>query len=575
MAYKQTYTGASPRVAIYIRVSTVHQIDKDSIAMQRRDLVAYCNLLLGTDDYVIFEDAGFSGKNTDRPEFQKMMEQIRAGGFSHLLVWKIDRISRNLLDFAAMYNELKSLNVTFVSKNEQFDTSTAMGEAMLKIILVFAELERNITSERVAATMLSRASAGLWNGGRVPYGYSYDSESKEFSINEDEARIVREMHDSYEEMRSLIRECRYLNEKGYRTRAGGLWNPVSLSHIIGSVFNCGDYRYNKYQEGDRQRPRDESEWIVVKDHHVPIISREQKDRCRKILNANQKHVRERNLYGMPGNVHVFGGIVVCGSCGRDLNCSVAVLKKSGWKFSRYSCPSKRSSTLICNEPSVTDRLVGEVVFNYILNMLNAQKAFTADTTVEDLERMLKSGSTFSYVASIERDGLMDLYRTLRSGNTNGAIYGKGITVIKHKTDDSELQSYKSQKQATERALERLQDLYLYGDDAITNSEYVVKRAQLLEKLEDINSKIGMLNADEWEKSISDEEFVRKASEFIIAQRLSNRNYVYYDKLAQSVDASALKAFVLTVLDSVTIKGGRVTGIVFKNGLAQKFILKNH
>lgn len=84
------------------------------------------------------------------------MSQIRQGKFTHLLVWKIDRISRNLLDFAMMYQELKDLDVTFVSKNEQFDTSSAMGEAMLKIILVFAELERNMTSERVSATMLSR-----------------------------------------------------------------------------------------------------------------------------------------------------------------------------------------------------------------------------------------------------------------------------------------------------------------------------------------------------------------------------------------------------------------------------------
>ena len=95
------------------------------------------------------------------------MSRIRDGEFTHLVVWKIDRISRNLLDFSAMYAELKKLGVVFVSKNEQFDTSTAMGEAMLKIILVFAELERNMTSERVTAVMLSRANNGQWNGGRV------------------------------------------------------------------------------------------------------------------------------------------------------------------------------------------------------------------------------------------------------------------------------------------------------------------------------------------------------------------------------------------------------------------------
>ena len=168
MAARRTGSKAVPpsirqaKVAIYIRVSTIHQVDKDSIPMQKRDLVAYCQLLLGSDNYEIFEDAGYSGKNTDRPAFQDMMARIRKGEYTHVLVWKIDRISRNLLDFAEMYQELKSLGVTFVSKNEQFDTSTAMGEAMLKIVLVFAELERNMTSERVTATMISRSCRSIF-----------------------------------------------------------------------------------------------------------------------------------------------------------------------------------------------------------------------------------------------------------------------------------------------------------------------------------------------------------------------------------------------------------------------------
>ena len=187
MAVKKSFH--ETKVAIYIRVSTIYQVDKDSIPMQKRDLIAYSQLMLGTDNYEIFEDAGYSGKNTDRPAFQNMITRIRKGEFSHVLVWKIDRISRNLLDFAEMYQELKDLGVTFVSKNEQFDTSTAMGEAMLKIILVFAELERNMTAERVTATMISRANSGLWNGGRVPYGYDYDPNTKTFSVQNDEASV--------------------------------------------------------------------------------------------------------------------------------------------------------------------------------------------------------------------------------------------------------------------------------------------------------------------------------------------------------------------------------------------------
>ena len=118
---------AAKKAAIYIRVSTHWQIDKDSLKVQRRELTAYVEMLLGITDYVIFEDPGYSAKNTDRPDYQAMMDRIRTGEFTHLVVWKIDRISRNLLDFASMYDELKKLGVTFVSKTEQFDTSSAIG----------------------------------------------------------------------------------------------------------------------------------------------------------------------------------------------------------------------------------------------------------------------------------------------------------------------------------------------------------------------------------------------------------------------------------------------------------------
>ena len=106
--------------------------------MQRKKLKEYCKLI-DIPDFEIFEDDGYSAKNTDRPMFQEMMNRIRAGEFTHLIVWKVDRISRNLLDFASMYQELKERKVTFISLNEQFDTSTPIGGAMLKIISFFCK----------------------------------------------------------------------------------------------------------------------------------------------------------------------------------------------------------------------------------------------------------------------------------------------------------------------------------------------------------------------------------------------------------------------------------------------------
>ena len=111
------------KVAIYIRVSTLYQVDRDSLPMQRKDLIAYASLILGIEEYEIFEDAGYSGKNTDRPAFQEMMQRIRKGEFTHVLVWKIDRISRNLLDFAEMYEELLAANMASSSTYNATTTS--------------------------------------------------------------------------------------------------------------------------------------------------------------------------------------------------------------------------------------------------------------------------------------------------------------------------------------------------------------------------------------------------------------------------------------------------------------------
>lgn len=571
MMQNRTAPASTNRVAIYIRVSTTHQIDKDSLPMQRQDLIAYAKLMLNTDDYVIFEDAGYSGKNTDRPKFQEMMSQIRQGAFSHLLVWKIDRISRNLLDFATMYKELKDLGVVFVSKNEQFDTSTAMGEAMLKIILVFAELERNMTSERVTATMISRASNGQWNGGRVPYGYNYDYETKDFSTNPIEAEIVHLIHDKYEEMRSLVRESRYLNEKGLRTRAGNLWNPVSLHIILHNIFYCGDYRYNVLKEGDRQKVKDESEWITVEDHHDSIISREQKERVIAMLDANKRLDRKRNTYQSEKYVHVFAGLLYCGNCGKPMGATPAAAKKD-WQYSKYTCPTRRKLASACNGKFTSDPIVGEFVFNYVLNMLNVQKNFAGIHSPEELQAALLIGNTFSYIDHIDEDGLNDLFNMLSSGKIKGTVFGKSAKLKKKKVV-SELSKLRNEKQKIERALDRLTKLYLYAEDAMPESEFIIQKSKLTEALDEVNEQIGFSNTYEWNQSVSDEEFVRRASEFIIAQKLTDRNYVSYKRLATSVDTAVIKTFVQSIIDSIIMDAGQVKQIIFKNGLSHTFIFK--
>lgn len=557
------------KAALYVRVSTNYQIDKDSLPMQRQELVAYAKLMFGIDDYVIFEDAGYSGKNTDRPEFQNMIRRIRSGEFTHLLCWKIDRISRNLLDFASMYQELKDLGVTFVSKNEQFDTSTAIGEAMLKIILVFAELERNMTSERVTATMLSRAQNGLWNGGRVPFGYDYDKESKSFSINPEESTLVKRMFDLYTEHRSIVMVSRTLNEDGYASRAGNDWSPVSVFIILTNPFYTGMYRYNHYKDPGLKVEKDQSEWIEVPNHHPRIISDEQFQNVNRIMQGNSRSKRLPGQQHTTKNTHIFGGLLYCGTCGSLYVSTPSRLQASGYRPSKYSCPNLRKKTT-CNTKSVSDPVIGEFMLNYVLNMMHAKDNFSSIHNTTDLQDALLRGGTFQTVDHIGKDGLESYFHMLTTTPLDGKRFRKPK---KSNTIDPELKRLRAEKRKTERAMDRLMNLYLYSDNPISEKDFIIRKQGLDDYLKEINENLGMIDRGSGIETISDENFIKRASYFIMSKELAGKNYIYFKKLAMDMDAEVLKDFFHEIIDSIVMDGSNVKEIIFRNGLAHTFYYK--
>lgn len=576
MAFKKTIDTMptlSRRVAIYIRVSTNHQIDRDSLPLQREELINYAKYALNIEDYEVFEDAGFSAKNTDRPDYQRMMKMIRSGFFSHVLVWKLDRISRNLLDFAAMYEELKRLDVTFVSKNEQFDTSTAMGEAMLKIILVFAELERKMTSERVTATMLSRASSGKWNGGRVPYGFSYNYDTREFSICCEEQKVVLLMCDFYESSHSLLYVSRKLNELGHRTRAGNLWSPVQVHKILVNPFSIGDYVYNQTSISTGIKiTNKEEDFIVFENHHPALFQRERQQKIVSQLSRNSRLKSGSNVSVKRKNIHVFSGMIFCENCGQMLTSSTGkALSGDGWRPSIYLCPSKRRHVSEgCHD--TTDSTVGEFTINFILNMLNAQRNFALIRTQEDLQRMLLYGKVFDNVDHLSEEGLGEMFAVLSENlpsNTKSGLKKKS----KKPAANPEVTKLKKEQQKLERAMERLKKLYMYSEDSMSEQEYITERNRISESYEDIEMRLSEISTYErTERSISDQDFIRQATAFILSKKLSGSSYINYRRLAANTDAQILKDFFNSIIDSITINSaGQIGGIVFKNGLLHRFI----
>lgn len=558
------------RAAIYLRVSTSYQADRDSLPMQRKDLVGYCEYALNISDYTVFEDAGYSGKNTDRPAFQKMMMQIRNGMYSHLLVWKIDRISRNLLDFAQMYEELKTLGVTFISRNEQFDTSTAMGEAMLKMVLIFAELERKTTAERVTATMISRANDGTWNGGRVPFGYDYNKETQTFSINGDESYIVLQMYDLYEKTDSLVRTARELNKLGYVSRQHNPFSPVSIWIILRNPWYVGTYRYNYYKIPGRRAVKEESEWVVIENHHSPLVSKERFDHVQKMLDSNARYRNTPGRSSKQKNVNIFSGLIWCSCCGAAFTASPGKLHASGYRPTKYGCPNVRK-TKTCNAKYTSDPVIGEFLLNFILNVINAQKGFEKINSPADLESRLLRGDAFRDVAKIDSASVAALYEMLSSFSPADSVLLKKPTIKKNL--DPELRKLRADKRKTERALARLDHIYLYSSKQMSDKEYLVKKNDLMTDLKELDKSIGLLTSESWAQSLSDDDFLEQASSFIISQRLQEREYIYFQGLAESTDPAVLRAFFVSIIDSVRMRNGVVETLTFKNGISHTFTYK--
>ena len=562
------------KAAIYIRVSTQYQVDRASLPVQREELINYAKYALDITDCVVFEDAGYSAKNTDRPDYQRMMARVRTGEFSHLLVWKIDRISRNLLDFAAMYAELKKLGIVFVSKNEQFDTSSAMGEAMLKIILVFAELERNMTSERVSAVMLSRANDGVWNGGKVPFGYAYDKNTKQFSIIEDEAQVVLHIYDLYESVKSLTTVAKTLNEKGVRSRTGKPWNPTTIRTMLTNPFYAGTYRYNYRDESNKSfAVKDKDEWVLVLDHHPAIVTPERQEIIATMLQSKQRGWAGAGMTYQRKNIHIFAGLLKCGCCGYTMIASPDRERSDGWRPSVYKCSRQRRFG-DCDNKYVSDVTLGPFALNFIANLIRASNSFGKSTSIETLEKKLLRGDMFSQVDHIERPGLEELYTHLRSGFDPLAFETRTVDAAESGAALQERDLLLSEKSRLERALNRLKSLFLYGEEAMAEKDYLVERKQLMDALEEKDARLEELEAEVASSiTMSDEEFMAKASYFILSQQLQDKRFVDYEKFIRKIDPQIVKDFLNSVVTNFCIKNGLTTSILFKNGLEVQFSYK--
>ncbi|MGE4105511.1 MAG: recombinase family protein [Pirellulales bacterium] len=246
------------RCAIYTRKSTEEGLERDfnSLDAQREAAEAYIKSQAGEGWQAlpeIYDDGGFTGGNMERPALQRLLEDVRSGRVQVVVVYKVDRLSRSLLDFARMMEVFERHQVSFVSVTQQFNTATSMGRLVLNVLLSFAQFEREIISERTRDKIAATRRKGKWAGGLPILGYDVDHRIPELVVNEEEAQRVREVFAIYLQQRTLLATVHALAQRGWRNkrwttrkgieRGGKPFTKTSLYALLTNVTYHGKTRY--------------------------------------------------------------------------------------------------------------------------------------------------------------------------------------------------------------------------------------------------------------------------------------------------------------------------------------------
>lgn len=324
--------------AIYARQS----VDKaDSLSIQGQ--IDLCRQKAG-ETFQVYQDKGYSGKNTNRPAFQRMMEDVERGLIQKIIVYRLDRFSRSIADFGRLWETLRKHDVEFVSINETFDTSTPMGRAMLNIIMVFAQLERETTAERVRDNYYQRAKLGSWPGGPAPYGFSIgklpgpDGVPAPGLVPNDRVPVVERIFQSYASPEGTLGSvARELNGDGIPAPRRATWDSVALSRILHSpLYVMADedvYLYyqgkglnfaNRLEEFDGlhagmivgKRDRSAGKYQDLRDQHFSLANHYGILPSELWLRCQYKLDRNRQLGGAGRGKHTWlTGLLKCAKCG--------------------------------------------------------------------------------------------------------------------------------------------------------------------------------------------------------------------------------------------------------------------
>ena len=415
-------------------------------------------------DITVYEDEGFSAKNTDRPQFQQMLRDIKLKKPDFVVCYRLDRISRNVSDFSSLIEDLNDRSISFVCIKEEFDTSKPMGKAMMYIASVFAQLERETIAERVRDNMLMLARTGRWLGGTTPTGYTSEKQQEiiidgkvktscKLKDNPDELRAVDRIFEKFLELRSVSGVSKYLIKQGIKSRSGKYYSLPGIKEILQNPVYCvadkdaldyftaqnsdvcfeekdcsekyGLLAYNKRDYKKKHAPRQSMDkWIIAIGKHKGRVSGKKWVAVQNIIEDNiptgKKPAKRHNDYSL------LSGLIYCEKCGSRLFAKSRSGKGATPGLFDYVCSSKlRGGTELCDCQNIGGQQADDMVCDYLMKYTDESSSIYK--LLEKLKHDLQGQKQESPLESIEariskcNEEMDNLVNTLSQGNLGSAF----------------------------------------------------------------------------------------------------------------------------------------------------------
>jgi site-specific DNA recombinase len=414
------------RCAVYTRKSTTEGLDSgfSTLDAQREACEHYVHSQAAQGWELLparYDDGGFTGGNLDRPAMARLLDDVERGLIDMVVVYKVDRLSRSLLDFASLMARFERLKVGFVSITQHFDTSTSMGRLVLNILLSFAQFERELISERTRDKVQAARRRGRWTGGHVVLGYALDPARRGLQIAKDEAALVRLIFELYLRTRSIGAVAEKLNSLGYVQKRGeAAWTKAAVYSVLRNPLYVGKVRSGAGE--------------LHPGEHEPLVELELFEQAGRML-ADRTTGRTRRSRKME---YLLAGLLRCGACEAPMISSMS-RGRNGRRYRYYRCRSHQQRAKACPTGHLAAEKVEAVVLAQLAEVVRQagvqQNILDRLSAKTDLVRALEDDRGRLQRRIIERSAEAErLLNALGNADRGGKLLGGRLGEIEAELD---------------------------------------------------------------------------------------------------------------------------------------------